>query len=1041
MKKRSHRILEVIINQVIKHPVWFVCAAFLLTIVAVATIVLRFDIRSDIKDLMPPESKSVVDMYKIADRMGSIQTLDIYLKVKDLKPLSPELKASDKYKACLDDIGSEENLLRDDPIVGETWCDNALMLYSRDFVSMLRELESVGNVGFHQDKTFFDHNILLYASNEELEQGYNEIDEALTEARRQSGEYKACLLVESDESACDELKPSMAKTPAATEAETDSKDEGAIDNFKQKLLDRYSETELAGVKEFPFYQIADGWMVALEVRFRDSTTSLKSVQKEIKHMEELAAKLNLADYDNLDVVVDYGGGLNEMKSEYNAIVVDIVRSISVTVLSIIGLIAIFFASIRAAFRIFVPLIMSTLWSLGITFATVGFLNLITAFIFAILIGLGIDFGIHLYARFNLERRHGLSTEEAIRKSVVETGSPVFFGALTTAAAFFTLMFGSFPGFSQFGFVAGIGVLLAFCTMATVMPAFVLVSEKLKPSKVKPKTQKLITRLMEHRAAPILIAVSVIAITCVGFGLTRVSQIQFEENYYNLQFRPAPPKPGEVVASPQVALKKYVTKSTRPSSPTIAIMDDYDQVSMLDLYIKRDREYLHFEDYRKIFTKLPETTIAIVDLFKETLPYLGQHRSLPMIAAIDRIMPDFGDTRDVLPLFAHYGSEKSQNLQLYRKLALVMPNSLASIYQLAPEVLDAGTSSNAIGCIATIQRHLPQWMWTALPTQRPSNQLNSISDFASIFSYLPGTDSQQAERLATIQRIAERTSDRNIRFLPDDEKEKIRSFRRYLVTEPVSVDQLPEWTKFKFKESGKHPLPPRPESGVDYAFGNIAVLYQATSTYNGYQAHILTDETRSIRIDDKPITAATGAFVYADMLTLVQTDGIEISAAALIVILLIAIIQQKNPISALLVTLPVLSGMVMTLFTMVMFGLKLGLFNIVMLPVILGIGIDGSIYLLQRYQMLGRGSVLQATKAVLPPVFMSSFTTLIGFGGMITSRHMGLNTMGQLAIIGISICFFSTFLIQPGLIYIVDKLGLKWTVPSFDYDPDKPASDE
>ena len=371
----------------------------------------------------------------------------------------------------------------------------------------------------------------------------------------------------------------------------------------------------------------------------------------------------------------------------------------------------------------------------------------------------------------------------------------------------------------------------------------------------------------------------------------------------------------------------------------------------------------------------------------------------------------------------------------------MPNTIASLYHLTPEILDSGTSTNAIPSIIAMQRTLPEWLWPAIPTQRSSQQLNSISDFASIFSYLPGTDSQQAERLEIIQKIADRTSDRNIRFLPDSEKEKIRSFRRYLVTEPVSVDQLPEWTKFIFKESGNHPLPPRPESGVDYAFGNIAVLYQATSTYNGYQAHILTDETRSIRIDGEPIVAATGAFVYADMLTLVKTDGIGISIAALVVILLIAIIQQKNPISALIVTIPVLSGMAMTLFTMVMFGLKLGLFNIVMLPVILGIGIDGAIYLLQRYQMLGRGSVLQATKAVLPPVFMSSFTTLIGFGGMITSQHMGLNTMGQLAISGISLCFFSTFLIQPGLIYIVDKLGLKWTVPSFDYDPDKPASDE
>ncbi len=54
MKKRSHRIFEAIINHVIKHPVWYVCAAFLFTILAVATIVLRFDIRSDINDLVPP---------------------------------------------------------------------------------------------------------------------------------------------------------------------------------------------------------------------------------------------------------------------------------------------------------------------------------------------------------------------------------------------------------------------------------------------------------------------------------------------------------------------------------------------------------------------------------------------------------------------------------------------------------------------------------------------------------------------------------------------------------------------------------------------------------------------------------------------------------------------------------------------------------------------------------------------------------------------------------------------------------------------------
>ena len=108
-------------------------------------------------------------------------------------------------------------------------------------------------------------------------------------------------------------------------------------------------------------------------------------------------------------------------------------------------------------------------------------------------------------------------------------------------------------------------------------------------------------------------------------------------------------------------------------------------------------------------------------------------------------------------------------------------------------------------------------------------------------------------------------------------------------------------------------------------------------------------------------------------------------------------------------------------------------NIVMIPVTLGIGIDGAIYLLQRYQTLGRGSVLEAVRQVGGPVFMSSATTVVGFGGMTMSQHMGLNTMGQLAIIGISICFCSTFLIEPGLILISEKLGIK-ALTDHDYQP-------
>lgn len=1027
--KRSQRLFAAMTGRVLAHPVKVVVAALLLTVLSVIVIATKFDIRSDLKDLMPQDAQVVTDMYAISDRMGSITTLKVYLKIPELVALSPERRASEEYRSCLEAFGGQDKLLREPPIVGETWCDNALMLFARRFVESVRGLDSVGNVGFVNDKSFFEDHLLLYASVEEIDAAYAKIDEVLTEARRQSGEYKACLLTSSEESECESLRPSMGKSSGASEGSGDD----FVSDLKRRLYERYQTTELANISEFPFYSIPNGWMVALEVRLKDSSTGLKSISAEVKRIDALLAQIDMAQYDSR-IVVEYGGGFNDMKEEYNAIVVDIARSISVTILSIILLIALFFRSLRAACRVFGPLVMSTLWALGITFLAIGYLNLITAFIFAVLIGLGIDFGIHLYSRYLVERRLGHSVEESLKIAVIETGSPLFFGAMTTAAAFFALMLGSFPGFSQFGFVAGIGVLIAFMAMTTVMPALTLVMERLKPSKVREVSRRPgVSREKTRAVAPWCIGIGVVLLCGAGYCASILPDIQFEENFYNLRLKETP----ESNSTAQVKTEKYVT-TKRPSSPVVAIMENTEQVQVLSQLLLRDREYTEFQRYRRVFSWMPQTMMRLESIFSESWHYFGQSRSFPIYAAFVRTLP-YDPNYNVsgfLPLFANYGARKSASLRLYRQLGLTMPNTLEYLSTLAPEVYASNTEANALVEVSAQVGLLPGWLREAIPTQRMSQQKNTISDFASIFSYLPGTDSQQEARLASIRRISERVADRQIRFLPESEKAQIRDFRKYLVTEPIGLDDLPEWVKLQFKESGNHPLPPRPESGVDYAFGNIAVMYQATSTYNGRQAAMLARDARSIRVEDKPLIAATGAFVYADMLELVKTDGLQIAFVALGVILLLAFIQQRHFVPALVVTLPVISGLIITIGIMVLFDFKLGLFNIVMLPVTLGIGIDGSIYLFQRYHSLGRGSVFQAVRVVLPPVFMSSATTMVGFGGMIMSQHMGLNSMGVLAIIGIGCCFLSTFLLQPGLILMVEKLPVKRGMPDGVYDPDK-----
>ena len=1025
---KSEDIFRGIIRKVTQHPGAVLIVAVLLTVISTVAIAFKFEIRSDIKDLMPEHALSVIDTYAISDRMGSIQTLQIIVETPSLNEVSAEQKQSEAYKRCQESIKMSDGFLAEKPPIGEHWCDSTLVLFGSDFVMKLRELDTVGNVAFFNDKSFFEDNILLYAGVDELERAYDKIDETLTEAREQSGNYKACLMVESDPANCDALKPRLK-----SEAE-DASDAQKM-SLKDELMARYKKSELAAIDTLPLEKLSDGaWLLRLNIRFKNSTTSLKAIKQETKRIDKIVEDLDMTGKYDSTLKLVYTGSLDEMKGETDAIVNDIARSIGITIFSILALLAIFFRSIRGAVRIFTPLIMSTICSLGITFVAIGYLNIITAFIFAILIGLGIDFGIHLYSRWRRERSLGASVEDAMITSVVETGTPIFYGALTTSAVFFTLMLGSFKGFTEFGFVAGIGVLLAFITMCTVLPAMTILMERVWPSKFKVITaQKRFSREQSKRFSPAILAISLAGIAFGLYCVTCIQNILFEENFNRLRLRET------ATASQDAKIMRYKKSSLRPTSPAYVVMDNPEQVAALNMIINRDKEYHNFQRYRRLATKVPDTFRFIDRTFGEVLPYAGQNRSIPMYTTIFNIAPEFY-ADDFIPIYATYGSDKSKYLIKIREVAALYPNLSDRLSADLNELLSDNRFYDALPIVAWEQHILPRSLWQAIPTQRSSQQYNTISDYASIYSYLPGTASQQAERLAIIKRIAERTSDRNIRFLPTDEKNKIKNFRdRYTNIHELSFNDLPSWVKLQFKESGLKPLPPRQDSGVDYAFGNVGVIYQSTSTYAGRQAHMITHDVRSIRVDDKRLTAATGAFVYSDMLNLVKTDGVKTSVMALILIIVIVFFQQKNPILALVVAVPVSLGLTATIAVMSWFNLKLGLFNIVMLPVTLGIGIDGSIYLLQRYQQLGRGSILEAMRQVSGPVFMSSATTVIGFGSMMFSQHMGLNTMGQLASIGISLSFCATFIIQPGLILICEKCGLK-AIADHDYVDSTPEPD-
>jgi hopanoid biosynthesis associated RND transporter like protein HpnN len=113
------------------------------------------------------------------------------------------------------------------------------------------------------------------------------------------------------------------------------------------------------------------------------------------------------------------------------------------------------------------------YSLAFTTLVIGHLNILTLTFIPMLIGLAIDFGVHLITRYEEELRHGKSAEAAMTKAMVFTGQGIFTGALTTAGAFLAMAFTNFKGIQEMGIICGGSLLICLIPMMTMLPVMLL----------------------------------------------------------------------------------------------------------------------------------------------------------------------------------------------------------------------------------------------------------------------------------------------------------------------------------------------------------------------------------------------------------------------------------------------------------------------------------------------------------------------------------------------------------------------------------------
>jgi len=217
------------------------------------------------------------------------------------------------------------------------------------------------------------------------------------------------------------------------------------------------------------------------------------------------------------------------------------RDVTLTsVVAIAGILALFifgFRSVRQSILGLTPLLVGLALTLAFVHVVYGNLNLVTAAFISTLMGLGIDFAVHLLSRFNEQRRRGREIPQAVEGAILGAGPGILTGALTTAGAFVALAVNEFMAFSQLGVITGVGLLFVLCTTLTAMPAMLLLPSLrfLHGSTKAPP--------LEHQAAPRIdlpgfivrhpVALVIGGLAVAALMLLRAQQIPWSYDYLKL----------------------------------------------------------------------------------------------------------------------------------------------------------------------------------------------------------------------------------------------------------------------------------------------------------------------------------------------------------------------------------------------------------------------------------------------------------------------------------------------------------------------------
>ncbi|MCP4171211.1 MAG: MMPL family transporter [Fuerstiella sp.] len=655
--------------------------------------------------------------------------------------------------------------------------------------------------------------------------------------------------------------------------------------------------------------------------------------------------------------------------------------------------------LRHPVLVLIMLVLGLALTFGLATLTVGHLNILSICFAAIVIGLGVDFGIHFVTRYLFLRQELYEMDESLVLTGTSVGGGILTSAATTAIAFGSATLTGYPGLAELGLISASGILVCAFLTFTFLPALIALSDERVDIEDLPEPRS--GRMWRVAVASYPLTAIIVATVAIGATAWQAASYQDGQLHWYVSYD------GNLMALqddnlPSVRAEKTLADSDDSLLYAVALADSKSAV----------------DDLRAKFMVLP--TVARVTDLSSKLPDPPNAQQQELIGTLSTLLKNLPTKT---PIFTTSNP-------------IPVGKSIDQLYK----TLKASRSLQSQNAAATLDDFLDR-----LASLSSSQQAAVIEAYQNLMISSLLKEFQQVARATSLEPVSHQDlpvvwRDRYLRADGDRElwlmkvypkrgiwnQDALASFVKDLRTVDPSITGVPVQN---FDSANK----------LKECYTTIAIYSLAAIAL-----FLLFDFLRPGQklLTVVPPMLVVGFVAYTAMQRATSLDPHMLVAIYLSMVAFIAtVFDVRNLRDTLLALVPPVGGGLILLGLMALLNVDFNPINLIVLPLVLGIGVDDGIHMVHDYrrQLANGAKEYSPSGDTVNGVFLTSLTSIVGFGSLMIAAHQGLKSVGIVLALGIASCLAVALILLPPLLVLVARYQPASLEPVVSPNAKKPRS--